>query len=439
MQLDVIRRVYNHHKYEPTDVPEILLSGNVGSSKSLTMAHCIVSHAIRFPNSVQGIGRLALPRLKETLCLKIKEHLHEIGGGLDYKYSETRGSFEFNNGSKILAFSWSDKNFQKFRSYELSTFSIEEATENKGEYKAAYFEAIQRVGRLSRIPEKWTMLATNPDSRSHWVYKHWYLNKKKSRFKYEFRAIDNPFLPKGYIDNLREVLDPREALRMLEGQWLDLNTEVVYHAYERDKNFIDRSYDVVSNVPICVCFDFNIGLGKPLSIAFLQHVKGQTHVFNECVVDGQNTLEALEESYSRGLFQGNHLFIINGDASGRHRDTRSKATDYNIIEQFFMDKKIRFEMRVPKANPGVRERHNLVNGRICNANGERNLLIYKDAPTADEAFSLTKLKKGSSYVEDDSDRYQHIGTAIGYSVCSDLKESFIQGGQVQNLSRFGLR
>lgn len=437
-QLEVIKKVYNHHR-ESNDVLEILLSGNVGSSKSLTMAHCIVSHAIRFPGSVQGIGRLALPRLKETLCLKIREHLHEIGGGLVYEYSENRGSFKFNNGSKIITFSWSDKNFAKFRSYELSTFSIEEATENRGEYKNAYFEAIQRVGRLSHVPEKWTMLATNPDSKSHWVYKHFYTKQKTSRLRYEFRAEDNPFLPKGYIDNLKEILDPKEARRMLYGEWIDLNTEIIYHAYDREFNYIDRSFDPVRGIPISVCFDFNIGLGKPLSLAFVQHIKETTHAFNECVVDGQDTLDALEESYERGLFSYDNIYVINGDATGRHRDTRSKKTDYTIIEEFLKSHKINYKMAVPRSNPGVRERHNLVNGRICNAKGERKLFVYKDAPTADEGFRLSKLKKGAQYTEDDSDRFQHITTAIGYSICRNIIESATSEDQFQNLTRFGLR
>jgi len=39
-----------------------------------------------------------------------------------------------------------------------------------------------------------------------------------------------------------------------------------------------------------------------------------------------------------------------------------------------------------------------------------------------EGFSLTKLKDGAQYIEDDSKRYQHITTAAGYGICSVLDE-----------------
>jgi hypothetical protein len=141
----------------------------------------------------------------------------------------------------------------------------------------------------------------------------------------------------------------------------------------------------------------------------------------------------------RGLLPKNHKIIINGDASGRSRDTRGKQSDYALIEKFMANSNVRFEIDVPTANPRVRDRHNIVNGRICNANNRRSLFVYKDAPTADEAFRMTALKKGGQYVEDDSKRFQHIGTAIGYSLCQYLRNAYTQANQVQALSRFGLK
>jgi hypothetical protein len=42
--------------------------------------------------------------------------------------------------------------------------------------------------------------------------------------------------------------------------------------------------------------------------------------------------------------------------------------------------------------------------------------VYKKAATLDEGMRLTKLRPGSQYIEDDSKRYQHITTALGYAV-----------------------
>ncbi|MEE8113451.1 MAG: phage terminase large subunit, partial [Nitrososphaerales archaeon] len=399
---------------------ELLLSGSVGSAKSLTLAHLIVTHCILYPGAAVGLGRLALPRLKETLCQKIREHLFEVGGGLTYKYNGTTGALEFNNGSRCIPFSWADKNYMKFRSYELSAMAIEELSENKGDHWNAYLEAYSRVGRLTHVPEKWVISASNPDSPTHPAYKHFMKTDVQTRHVYYSLTSENPFLPKSYIGNLLSLYDERMARRMIYGEWIEIDDEVVYYTYRHEQNYRDYSYQVNPNVPVCVAFDFNIALGKPLSIAFCQHMRGQTHVFNEIVIEGLRTREALREAKEKGLFKRGQLYKIDGDATGRHRDTRNNMSDYDIIEEFMTNEKLMYDMNVSRSNPPVKERHNLVNGRIKNAKGEINLYVYKDAPMADEGFRLTALKSGASYTEDDSKPYQHITTAIGYSVCEDI-------------------
>ena len=440
-QLDVIKECYNAPTRHKDKTLEIMLSGNIGSAKSTTMAHIIASHCLRYDRAMFGIGRKALPRLKETLAHAIAEHMRfDLNAGEAFKYHETRGSFAFRNGSRIIPFSWSDRNYKKFRSYGLSGMAIEELTENDDDDKDCYFESIQRVGRASaKIPERLMITATNPGSPSSVWYKHFYLEGNANRKVYEFRAEDNPYLPNGYLDNLRNILDAKQAMRQLDGKWIEIESEVIYYAYDRQHNFKNESYNIDPRLPIYMAWDFNIGDGKPLSVAFIQHTKDETHVYNQVVVEGQRTLDACEESYEKGLLNKNQKIIIHGDASGRSRDTRSKKSDYAIIEGFMANLNLRFEIDVPTTNPRVRDRHNLMNGRICNANNKRGLFVYKDAPTADEALRLTSLKRGGQYIEDDSKSYQHIGTAIGYSTCQYLRSVYTVDNQVQGLSRFGLR
>lgn len=423
-QYEVIYDVRKTFDYS-LGVHEFLLSGAVGSAKSLTLAHLVATHCISYPGAIAGLGRLALPRLKETLCMKIREHLFEVGAGLEYRYNETTGNFQFNNGSKMIAFSWADKNYQKFRSYELSCMAFEELSENKGDHKSAYMEAYQRVGRLTHVPEAWVGAASNPDSPSHWAYEHFMQNASPQRKVYYSVTRDNPYLPESYVDNLMLTLDEKEIRRMVYGEWIEISSEVVYHAYDRERNFKNESYTVMPRYPVCVAFDFNIALGKPLSIAFIQHIKGQTHCFGEVTVEGLRTRDALEEAWSRGLLPPEHRYIIHGDQTGKHSDTRGNEHDYIIIERFFQEMGLDYEMDIPTKNPPIKKRHALVNGRICNAHGRCNLFVYKDAPMTDKGLRLTSLKKGSQYVEDDKPDYQHITTAVGYSICAQIdKESY---------------
>jgi len=414
-QLSVIKHI-RKADYDK-GVHEVLLSGSIGSSKSLTLAHVAVTHCLMHVNANYMIGRLALPQLKATLCQKIKQHVHGING-LVVHYNETTGSFEFPTGSKITAVSWADKNFDKLGSFEFSAGSIEELVETKE--ADAYNKVLQRIGRLPHIKENFLLSATNPSGPSHWAYKH-LIESPSERVKVFYsNTYDNPYLPRTYVDGLLERLDEKQVQRMIYGRWVEINQEVIYYAYQKERNFINSDYTVNAALPIRLLYDFNIGQGKPLSLVLAQYdqAKDEWHIFDEIIIEGQRTVQSLEEMESRGYFKKYNRYIIHGDASGNAKDTRSFGTDYEIIEKFLANvtPRIAFENRVPRRNPSIRDRHNCVNGYLQNALGKTKLFVYKNCPIVDEGFRLTMLKDRGQYLEDDSKHYQHCTTAIGYGV-----------------------
>ena len=121
---------------------EILLSGSVGSAKSILMAHIGIKHCLKYAGAHMGIGRKSMPQLRDTL---IDMYIQHLGNDVPYTFNKSRGIIEFPNGSKVTPISWSDKNYKKVRSYTFSAFQMEEVTENETE--DAYKEIIQRVGR----------------------------------------------------------------------------------------------------------------------------------------------------------------------------------------------------------------------------------------------------------------------------------------------------
>lgn len=417
-QLEVIRHLRHGADYSK-GTHEVLLSGSIGSSKSLVAAHMVVTHCLLYPKSRVGIGRLALPQLKATLCNKIREHLFETG--IEYKYFESSGNFEFANGSEIKAISWADNNLVKLGSMEFSAFAIEELTETKN--TKAYDVILQRTNRLPHVKEPWVLSCTNPDSPSSPWYKKLITSDSPQVKVFYSNTFDNPYLPPSYIENLKGRLDERMAQRMLYGKWLEIYTEVVYFSYTSE-NFVKSEYKVDTKYPIRLSWDFNIGQGKPLSLVLMQYIteKDQWHIFDEVIVDGQRTLDSLEEAAARGLLDFPTRYIIHGDASGKNNDTRSFGSDYTIIEKFLDNyqnnrgQKIIYTKDIPSKNPPIRERHNAMNSYIKNANGQKKLFVYKKAPTCDEGLRLTKLKSRGQFLEDDKDRYQHCTTAIGYAV-----------------------
>lgn len=390
---------------------EVLLSGAVGSAKSLAMAHLIITHCL-FNNKAEVlVGRLAMPHLRQTLLQMILDHL---GDDVGYIVNRSTGVITFENASRIIPISWQDGKFKKVRSYAPTMIAIEELTENKT--KEAYTELKMRLGRRPDVKESLFIMATNPDSPSHWAYQEIIEKQNDSRKVFYSVTAQNPFLPKSYVENLKENLSHKEYLRMVEGQWLDLVTEVVYSAYSKDLNYKNEAYRFNYSMPVDLMFDFNIGLGKPMSAAIGQYINGHFHIAKDFIVHGARTGDIVEDICSSGLLDNAPRIRVFGDASGKSRDTRGVKSDYDIIEKvisnFYPVKPV--EMCIPSANPAVRSRHNLSNALFCNANKRSSVTIYRDASTADQGFRLTKLKKGSNYIEDDSDEFQHVTTAITY-------------------------
>ena len=166
-----------------------------------------------------------------------------------------------------------------------------------------------------------------------------------------------------------------------------------------------------------------------MSAAAGQNIGQEFHVAETFLKDGARTEDILEEMAETGLFERRAKFRVFGDATGRNRDTRSKKSDYDIIETFLSrfrrkdNTRLNFEICVPKANPPVRTRHNKLNAKFCNYQNAPHLFVYKDADDANAGFQLTKLKKTAKYEEDDRLREQHVTTAIGYWVMEIIKKN----------------
>lgn len=435
-QTAVIEDVYHNLDFS-MGMHELLFSGTIGSSKSTLAAHLIIRHALDNHGARILIGRRSLPDLKDTLFQKIIEHLEgsRLIEGKHYIVRNNTAEVEFLfNNSIIIGKSWADKKYRKFRSLELSMAVIEEATENNGDDMKAISEIRQRIGRIRHIKQNLMIFCTNPDGPRHPIYKYFFIEKSPTKHIYLSKSKDNPFLTEWYIEQKRRELDPKEARRQIDGEWIEIDSERLYHSYSVEHNFIKAPYEINPTLPIAIAFDFNIGHGKPLSCAFGQYdkAKDRFHFFDEIVIEGARTLNLMEEAGHRGLLDHNVEYHIFGDATGEARSTNSIHSDYDIIRSFLNNFKRKdstplvYKMKVPRSNPPIRTRHNLVNSYCENSLGERRLFVYEKCKKLNEGMMLTALKKGAEYLEDDSKDYQHVTTAIGYFVVYQHNNKNIQ-------------
>jgi len=449
------RVVYDIKKkfFKSSDQPHyILLSGSVGSAKSVLMAWLILSHVTSFDGARCMIGRKTLPDLKDTIFTLLLEMLSgSLEEGVDFWVNHTSASIKFANGSEIISRSWHDKKFKKFRSLALSMICVEELTENDTKDWEFFIECIARLGRLPHVPENLFLAASNPDDPSHPAYtefiegavkKGFYSQKDANTHCYFSRTHDNPFLPSWYIEKLKEKYDDKMIRRLLFGEWLYISTDVIYYNYDPEKHVSKEPLPLIKSLPLRIGFDFNIAKGKEMSSALFQFNKHATNtnhtnrkfkVLDEVAIDGARTLDAMEEWAGRGYFDLKHnpTIIIHGDATGFKGDTRGPKmrTDFSIIEKFLANYErkdgdvIEYDVRVPSVNPRLRDRHNNVNGALLNANKEISIAINDKCTFVKAGFANTRLKENAGYIEDQTTKGQDMSNALtyGFNYCIEYE------------------
>jgi hypothetical protein len=149
------------------------------------------------------------------------------------------------------------------------------------------------------------------------------------------------------------------------------------------------------------------------------------YVLDELILEDANTTLACEHFWRRinqwPKAHGPLRIEIYGDASGHQRRTCGTATDWSLIRDFFAQRsgQVIANIRASTANPGVRDRINLVNGRLLNAAGERRLFI--DPRCKELILDLERVcwrtdDFGQPTSElDKSDRKRtHVSDALGY-------------------------
>ena len=92
------------------------------------------------------------------------------------------------------------------------------------------------------------------------------------------------------------------------------------------------------------------------------------------------------------------------------------TSDVEVLKQFFSDGaygKVSFS--IPRSNPAVRERVQLVNSKLCSADGVRTLVMDPQCIELIRDFEQVVYKEGSQVIDKERDiRRTHLSDALGY-------------------------
>lgn len=217
-------------------------------------------------------------------------------------------------------------------------------------------------------------------------------------------------LPDDYIGSLLATYPQNLIDAYLKGQFVNLVSGTIYHAYDRQKNGCKD--EIKPGEPVSIGMDFNVG-----KMAGIVHVKRDSlpRAVDEIInaYDTGDMIRIIKERYwtqENGNWKKSREIRVFPDASGGARKSvNASITDIAMLQQ------AGFVVSAPQANPPVKDRINSMNAMLCNAKGERRYFVNADkCPTyADHLEQQVWDKNGEPDKKSGAD---HTNDAGGYFI-----------------------
>lgn len=213
--------------FDDQDTTEVLFGGGVGSAKSYGLCSLITIKCLEYAGARVLLGRRVLKDLKKTTLVSLFEVFADFGlTTKDYNYNQQSSEVTFLNGSVILlaelAYLPSDPSYERLRGNLLTFAAIDEASEVSAKAREIVASRCGRWKNEEFNVKPMLFMTTNP-SRGH-LMDDFYLPFTKGTLKNHRKFIqalpqDNPYLPKAYIDNLKNTLSNAEYRTLVLGFW----------------------------------------------------------------------------------------------------------------------------------------------------------------------------------------------------------------------------
>jgi hypothetical protein len=298
--------------------------------------------------------------------------------------------------------------YERLRGTNLAWFGVDELTYVKEE---AWLRLEARLrdpqGKVLRGFAVWTPKGFD------WVAKRFREEPVEGYALIEAKAFENRYILRStpdYYERLRASYDQNFYEQEALGKYLSLQAGRVYYTFDRKEHVGAFAVDPME--PLLWSWDFNI---NPMSSVICQRVQDIVYIVDEIVLKTSSTPEVCEEFLLRyGEHRGG--VKVNGDASGGHSSTVTGTSDYQYIRKFFAGhRELRAKVTATASNPPVRDRINLVNARLKNANGANRLFVEQKCRQMIKDFEEVCYKPDSGQIDKERDPARtHLSDALGY-------------------------
>ncbi len=387
-------------------------SGPIGSGKSQALCQEAVRLAYVNTGRTGLLGAPTYPMLRDATQASLLAVLDE--NRIPYDLNKAEQVLTLKDTRSRILFRAVEE-FDRLRGTNLAWFGVDELT-YAPEEAWLRLEGRLRDPRATRLCgfAVWT-----PKGRD-WVWRR-FLEKETNGYEVILaKPFENRFvldrIPDFY-ERLKSSYDERFFAQEVLGEYLLTAEGLVYHAFDRVKHLQECAIDPWR--PLLWTLDFNV---TPMSSVIAQRIGEDVNVLDEIVLRRATTQQACDEFLSRyGSHQGG--VVIYGDASGSRMQTTG-SSDYQMIRTAltsagFSD----VQYRVPKANPAVRDRTNLVNALLVAVDGKLRLRLNRRCRELIKDFEEVEYKAGSVVIDKERDPNRtHLSDALGYLLWQEFHE-----------------
>ena len=219
-----------------------------------------------------------------------------------------------------------------------------------------------------------------------------------------------------FYERLEQSYDAKFYAQEVLGEYLHLSGGTVYTSFTHEAHMTDLRPDL--NLPLLWTLDFNV---DPMSSLIVQTDGGMVKVLGEIVIRNGTTQEACAEFLKR-YPRHDAGIIVYGDASGFQQQTTG-FSDYQVVRDYFVaNSALKVKYRVPKSNPSVKERINLMNAKLRSASGDIWVQVDKECKELIKDFEQVAFKADTFQIDKDRDRQRtHLSDALGYLVWQECR------------------
>lgn len=319
--------------------------GGLGSGKTRAGTMRAVALLLSDPGANIGIFLPTYDLLKLRAMPGVEEDLSMCG----IEFTVNRSDYRIDvPGYGFIIFRSYD-NPGRIVSFEISDAIVDEIDTLKKPQAELVWRKISERVRQKRERANTVAVVTTPDQGINgFVYEKWVKKQQPGYRLIKAPTTSNPFLPPGYVEQIRANYDPLLAELYINGEFVSLNDKKVYHFFDRKRHHNPRTIQAGERLYINI--DFNVGGccsnvwvmdgSKPIAVdEFVSH-------------DTQDFVNNLS------CYKG-HSIIVYPDASGKANRTNASASDIEIIKNggYMVD--------APEANPFVRDRINAFNALLA--------------------------------------------------------------------------